>query len=152
MICRTKLATHSSTAGLKTLNRLEQVLARSELVEPGVFEGLTLDADENVICGTMSNVFFINKQSISTPPIDSSGVAGVMREHILNSMAATGRDILIQKVPLSELGNVDEVFVCNSQFGIVPVAACDNMQWGVGEQTRRVMTTMAEAGVAECQT
>ena len=151
-ICRTRLATHSPTAGLKTLNRLEQVLARSELVEPGVFEGLTLDADDNVICGTMSNVFFIKEQSISTPPIDASGVAGVMREHVLNSMAATGRDVLVQNFSQSDLGHVDEVFVCNSQFGIVPVAACDNLHWGVGEMTRQVMTTMAGAGVAECQT
>ncbi|HNP66181.1 MAG TPA: aminotransferase class IV, partial [Woeseiaceae bacterium] len=151
-ICRTRLATYSPTAGLKTLNRLEQVLARSELVELDFFEGLTLDADDDVICGTMSNVFFVKEQSISTPPIDRSGVAGVMREHIVKSLAESGRDVLIQRLPRSDLGNVDEIFVSNSQFGIIPVAACGDFRWGVGKLTRQVMTTMAHAGVRECQT
>lgn len=151
VICDTRLATHSPFAGLKTLNRLEQVLARSELVEHEVFEGLTLDADDNVICGTMSNVFFIKEQRIATPPVDSAGVAGVMREHILNSMAATGTAVVLERLPQSELENVDEVFVCNSQFGILPVVACGNLRWGVGKLTRQVMATMARAGIAECQ-
>ena len=61
-LCQTRLAVSSPTAGLKTLNRLEQVLARSEFVDTGEFEGLTMDADDNIICGTMSNVFFVKNE------------------------------------------------------------------------------------------
>lgn len=150
-VCSTRLAMHSPTAGLKTLNRLEQVLARSELSENKLFEGLTMDADDHLICGTMSNVFFISNKAISTPPIDSCGVAGVMREHVIASLASQGQHVSLEKMPLAELEKVDEVFVSNSQFGVIPVASCDATHWGVGTVTRDVMATMAKAGIIECQ-
>ena len=81
LICKTRLACGSATAGLKTLNRLEQVLARSEFIETDKFEGLTMDADGHIICGTMSNVFFVKDKSISTPPLDQCGVVDVDRLH-----------------------------------------------------------------------
>ncbi len=150
-ICSTRLAMHSPTAGLKTLNRLEQVLARSELSENNLFEGLTMDADDNLICGTMSNVFFVRKQTISTPPIDSCGVAGVMREHLIASLAIQGQRVSLETMPLADLDTVDEVFLSNSQFGVMPVASCDAMRWGVGAVSREIMATMAKAGIVECQ-
>ena len=149
-LCRTRLAVRSPTAGLKTLNRIEQVLARSELTDKKFFEGLTMDADDHVICGTMSNVFFVTGQAISTPPVDDCGVAGVMRAHVLSSLADVGRSVSLEKTKLSELERVDEVFVSNSQFGVIPVAKCNEMHWGVGHVTRDVMSTMARAGIAEC--
>ena len=151
MICQTRLAMHSPTAGLKTLNRIEQVLARSELLDQKLFEGLTMDADGHVICGTMSNVFFVSEQSISTPPVDDCGVAGVMRAHVIASLAEAGQNINIEKLDLVDLDAVDEVFVSNSQFGVLPVASCGTMRWGVGEVTRNVMTCMANAGIDECR-
>ena len=60
VICATRLASGSATAGLKTLNRLEQVLARSELAGTDSFEGLTLDAEDNIICG--NKIIFIAQQ------------------------------------------------------------------------------------------
>ena len=57
--CKTRLAAGSALAGLKTLNRLEQVVARNELAGNDCFEGMTRDADGFVICGTMSNLFAV---------------------------------------------------------------------------------------------
>jgi 4-amino-4-deoxychorismate lyase len=151
--CRTRLAIHSATAGLKTLNRLEQVLARSEFTDTDtdIFEGFTMDAEDNVICGTMSNVFFINKHSISTPPLNRCGVEGVMRRHVITTLGDNGVEVSVKETNLSEFDSVDEVFVSNSQFGILPVKSCDELQWPVGEITQRVMQVLAENGVAECR-
>ena len=150
-LCQTRLASNSPTAGLKTLNRLEQVLARSEFVATGEFEGLTMDADDNIICGTMSNVFFVTNKSVSTPSLDRCGVAGVMRRHVIETLRVQGVDTHIQAVKLADLKNIDEVFVSNSQFGVMPVKSCGDMQWPVGETTKNVMSILANNGVAECR-
>jgi 4-amino-4-deoxychorismate lyase len=151
VICKTRLASDSATAGLKTLNRLEQVLARSEFIETGVFEGLTMDAEDNIICGTMSNVFFVNEKSISTPPLDRCGVEGVMRRHVIETLRQQGTDVAIRPCALSDIEEIDEVFLSNSQFGILPVKSCLHMQWGVGEVTQDVMSLLANNAVPECR-
>jgi len=150
-LCQTRLAVNSPTAGLKTLNRLEQVLARSEFVDTGEFEGLTMDTDDNIICGTMSNVFFVTKNSISTPSLARCGVEGVMRRHVIESLRAQEIDTHIRAVNLVDFKNIDEVFVSNSQFGVIPVRSCADLQWPVGNTTRRVMSILADNGVTECR-
>ena len=150
-LCETRLALGSATAGLKTMNRLEQVLARSEFVDTGEFEGLTMDTDGNIICGTMSNVFFVNDNSIATPSLQRCGVEGVMRRHIIACLKKQGIETRFQTLRLADLGDCDEVFVSNSQFGVMPVRSCTNNQWPVGETTRRVMSILAKNGVIECR-
>ena len=149
--CDTRLSINSATAGLKTLNRLEQVLARSEFVETAVFEGLTMDAEDNIICGTMSNVFGVIGGVIVTPSLHSNGVEGVMRRHIIETLAEYDIDTTIRTVKLSELGTMDEIFLCNSQFGVMPVRRCADKDWPVGAVTRQVMSVLAEHGINECR-
>jgi 4-amino-4-deoxychorismate lyase len=151
LICRTRLAVGSATAGLKTLNRLEQVLARSELTGSKQFEGLTMDADGNIICGTMSNVFFVSGNSISTPPLDRCGVAGVMRRHVIETLRANDQPVDVAAMPESQLQSIDEVFVSNSQFGVIPVARCNKLDLGVGAVTKATMAMLAANGISECQ-
>jgi len=150
-LCETRLASDSASAGLKTLNRLEQVLARSEFAGSNVFEGFTMDADNNIICGTMSNVFFVNNKTISTPPLDRCGVEGVMRRHVIETLRERGIDTTIRASKWTELENVDEVFLSNSQFGVMPVRSCRNLRWPVGKVTQQVMSNIANSGVAECR-
>ena len=150
VLCDTRLALYSATAGCKTLNRLEQVLARSEVVAQGAFEGLTLDAEGRVICGTMSNVFTITKSSIATPSLERCGVAGVMRRHVMTVLQQHDRAVAASDISASDLLDADEVFLCNSQFGVIPVRRCGDRVWPEHPETRFVMSVMAEAGVAEC--
>jgi len=150
-LCKTRLGINSALSGLKTLNRLEQVLARSEIADSDVFEGLTLDADDNIICGTMSNVFIVSKQSVSTPSLNRCGVEGVMRRHVLESLAGHGIIAETRTIPMTELREADEVFVSNSQFGILPVRRCTTTDWTSFQVTRNVMNILAESGIAECR-
>ena len=151
MLCQNRLAGNSGFAGLKTLNRLEQVMARSEVSEAGLFEGLTMDAASNIICGTMSNVFFVRDNLLSTPPLDSCGVEGVMRRHVIDCLQRQGIETKIQHTTVSELENSDEVFLSNSQFGVMPVKRCETFAWPVGDVTRATMAAVAENGVQECR-
>lgn len=150
VICATRLATGSATSGLKTLNRLEQVLGRNECLAANVFEGFMLDAAGRVICGTMSNVFIVSDSSIISPSLDRCGVAGVMRGLLLRTLAARGIAVTVADVSIDEFFNSDEIFLTNSQFGAVPVRCCDKQRWRVGNVTRQCQSLLAEAGIEEC--
>jgi len=150
ILCDTRLATNSVTAGLKTLNRLEQVLARSECVVAGTFEGITLDADDRLICGTMSNVFIVSNESIVTPSLERCGVEGVMRRHTIATLRKYGITVNIRDMSEMELSDSDEVFLTNSQFGVLPVRSYRGKVWHSHPVTRRLMAMMADNGISEC--
>ena len=151
MLCETRLAVGSPVAGLKTLNRIEQVLAKSECLSTGAFEGLTLDADERLICGTMSNVFVVRNKMIATPAVVRCGVAGTMRQFVLDLLEKQGTDVEVCDLVWDDLVAADEVFITNSQMGLLPVHRCGDQRWGVGGITRDVMKLLADNGIAECR-
>ena len=150
MVCETPLAGPSVLAGLKTLNRLEQVLGRSECVAANTFEGLMVDADERVICGTMSNVFIVIGHTLVTPALTRCGVAGVMRRLVLDSFAANDQAVVVRDVALAEVRQSDEVFLSNSQFGVVPLRRIEDRQLSPGRSTRACQRLLAAQGVQEC--
>ncbi len=149
-LCETRLAVSSATAGIKTLNRLEQVIGRSEALAAGAFEGLMLDADGRVICGTMSNVFIVSDKSLKTPSLERNGVAGVMRRLMLESLDSSGMDIEVRDIDVDEFRTCDEVFLTNSQFGLLPVRECGQHEFEAGSVTRNCQALLADAGIAEC--
>lgn len=150
ILCATRLAVHSATVGLKSLNRIEQVLGRSECVTDDAFEGLMLDAEERLICGTMSNVFIAVDSTIVTPSLDRCGVEGVMRSFAIRALAAEGIEVTVRDVALEEFRGCDEVFLTNSQFGALPVRQCDGRSLVPGRLTREVIATLARNDILEC--
>jgi len=149
-VCQTRLAIQPALAGIKSLNRLEQVLARAEWDDPSVFEGLMLDTDDRLICGTMSNVFLCSGNSIVTPAITRCGIAGVMRRQVLAELEKAGRTVDVRDVEIAELMNADEVFISNSQFGIVPVDRVNAARFAQRDVSREVMGLLSSIGVEEC--
>lgn len=150
-LCTTRLGIQPLLAGIKTLNRLEQVLARAEWNEVNIFEGLMLDTDGRLICGTMSNVFIIKETVLITPAITRCGVSGIMRRHLVNQLQEkAGVQCDIRDVAGDELAEADEVFISNSQFGVLPMRACNSIQWDIGPLTRRAQAIAAATGVPEC--
>ncbi|MDJ0709698.1 MAG: aminodeoxychorismate lyase [Woeseiaceae bacterium] len=152
ILCETRLAVGSPTAGLKTLNRLEQVLARSECLPTGAFEGLTLDAEGRLVCGTMSNVFIVRDNLIRTPSLERCGVDGTMRRYLFTLLEANDMECEVGTLTEADLNDADEVFLTNSQMGAIPVNRCGNLNWSVGPVTREVLTLLADNGVLECRT
>jgi 4-amino-4-deoxychorismate lyase len=144
--CDTRLAVGSPFAGLKTLNRLEQVLARSELRQTDALEGFTFDVENRLICGTMSNVFLVRDNAVATPALQRCGVEGVMRQLVLD----LAPDIEVGDLVLADLQAADEVFITNSQIGLVPVSRCGDHSWPVGPVTLATMRKLADQGIEEC--
>jgi 4-amino-4-deoxychorismate lyase len=137
-LCKTRLAQNPQLAGIKHLNRLEQVLARQELPE-NFQEGLVCDFDHFVIEGTMSNVFMVKNKTLFTPSLDLCGVEGIQRENILMLAKQQGIPFHIKNIDLEEIQQADELFLTNSIIGIWPVKKFENKQWKVGAITRQLM-------------
>jgi len=142
--CRTRLADNPLLAGIKHLNRLEQVLARNEWQDPSVPEGLLQDSAGNVIEGTMSNLFLVSAGRLLTPDLSRCGVAGVMRAELLARAADAGIEVQIADISRQQLDHADELFVTNSVIGVWPVRAVGQQRYQVGELTRELARLVAE--------
>jgi 4-amino-4-deoxychorismate lyase len=144
-ICTTRLGENPALAGLKHLNRLEQVLARAEWND-GPAEGLMLDAGGRVVEGTMTNLFASPAEGrLVTPDLSRSGVAGVTRRHILARAKAEGVQVEVRDMNLDELLANREIFMCNSIAGVWPVCRIGTQRYAVGSLARRAQAWAEEA-------
>lgn len=119
--CQHPISVNTKLTGLKHLNRLDQVLARSEWDDISISEGLMFTEQGQLIEGTMSNVFLIKGEQLLTPALEQAGIHGVMRATILKLCEKL--DLRCTQTALTEadLIDADAVFVCNSLIGIWPV-------------------------------
>ncbi|MDZ5602192.1 aminodeoxychorismate lyase [Pseudomonas sp. RP23018S] len=136
--CQTRLAEQPLLAGLKHLNRLEQVLARAEWQDAEHVEGLVRDTQGRVVEGVYSNLFLVRHDQLITPDLSRCGVAGVMRAALMEQAGVLGIAVTVRDVLIEELQQADEVFVCNSVYGIWPVRALGTLNWSPGPLTRKL--------------
>lgn len=137
--CNTRLSTNPALAGIKHLNRLEQVLARSEWNDPGIAEGLMLDASGFVIEGTMSNLFIVRDGILITPDLSGCGVEGIMRSIVIETASSMGVTHRILQITPQEISEADEIFICNSLIGIWPVCQLDQHSCIIGKITNQLV-------------
>jgi 4-amino-4-deoxychorismate lyase len=146
-VCRTRLALSEQFAGMKHLNRIEQVMAAAELRGSSVDEGLMLAMDGRLVCATSANLFLVRSGRLLTPMIRDCGVAGVMRQVVLRAADELGMPIVIGDLEIGDLADADEVFLTNAVRGIRPVFAVPGIgRYETGEVTQRLCAQL----VAEC--
>lgn len=148
--CVTSIGCSPATAGLKTLGRLEQVLARAEWQNASIKEGLMSTADGFVVCGTMSNLFLVHDGTLMMPSLENCGINGVMRRVVLDSAKRIGLPWCIEEIPRDAVNDADELFVTNSLIGIWPIRRIDAKTYPIGPVTRTLMRELVIAGVSEC--
>lgn len=125
-LCNLRLAHQPRLAGVKHLNRLENVLAAAECqtaeCQPGeIAEGLLLDTADNLVEGTRSNLFLIKNGTLYTPDLSLCGVAGLQRERVMNWATQHDVECKITNLKIEDLLAADEVFLVNSVIGLWPV-------------------------------
>ncbi|MGO4700375.1 aminodeoxychorismate lyase [Dyella sp. 2RAB6] len=130
-LCELRLAEQPLLAGIKHLNRLEQVLARAEWDDPSIADGLLLDGAGRVISSTMANLFAVIGGVLVTPSLDRCGVAGVARAEVL-----AAREVQVRELALDELLHASEWFLSSSVRGIVPVRSMAGTVYVPGPVTR----------------
>tara|TARA_R110002050_G_scaffold1244_4_gene8624 strand:+ start:58563 stop:59381 length:819 start_codon:yes stop_codon:yes gene_type:complete len=143
--CVHTLSENVALAGIKHLNRLDQVLARNEWHEPEIAEGIMLDYVGNVIEGTMSNVFIVTAGKLFTPMVDKSGVAGVMRAKIISLANDLSLSVSETSIHLDEFLAADEIFISNSVIGIWPVSEIENRFYSAGAITLTLQKALQQA-------
>ena len=141
--CDTRLGLNPALAGIKHLNRLEQILARAEWTDPAIQEGIMLDINGHVIEGTMSNLFYVKNHTLYTSVLTFAGVAGIIRGILMAISSIQGISAIEHTFTQDELLSADEVFVCNSIAGIWPVRQIARTCFPVGEVTRQLQTCLA---------
>lgn len=130
--CETRLARNARLAGIKHLNRLEQVLAQAEWDDGSIAEGLMLDTEGEVVCATASNVFVVRDSVVLTPDLRFAGVRGIMRLQVLRAARQAG--VVVSEEPLwpQDIESASEVFVTNAVRGIRSAVALGSLQWRAG--------------------
>jgi 4-amino-4-deoxychorismate lyase len=136
--CHLVLAQQPKLAGAKTLNRLENVLARSEWDDPEVREGLLADAEGRLIGGTRSNVFIVHEGRVYTPELTRCGVIGAQRERVREMLR--GQGVHCEEAPLrwTDVAAADEIFLTNSVIGVWPIRQVDERVYAPGPIAARV--------------
>lgn len=119
------LGVNPRLAGLKHLNRLEQVLAQIECRQAGLDEVLMRSSHGELIGGSMSNLFLVDAQGVSTPALEDCGVAGVVRERILEAGPRAGIAVRVRAIAADELTRVREAFVTNVRWEIRSITELD---------------------------
>lgn len=144
IFCQTRLGINPLLAGIKHLNRLEQIMARNEWQQPEIQEGIMLDVNDYVIEGTMTNLFYSKGKTLYTAPVQSSGVAGIMRSVIIALARANNLPLIEQYYRKEDLLAADELFISNSIIGIWPVKQVENHHFAVGKTTQQLLAWLAE--------
>ncbi|MFZ2542053.1 MAG: aminodeoxychorismate lyase [Gallionella sp.] len=128
-LCQLRLGQQPRLAGIKHLNRLENVLAASEWNDAGIGEGLLMDVDGNVVEGTRSNLFMVAQGKLITPDLSRCGVAGVQRDRVMAWARQHDMPLQVRDVSLDELLHASEVFVVNSIIGLWSVHELEQNHW-----------------------
>jgi 4-amino-4-deoxychorismate lyase len=143
-ICETRLAHQPKLAGIKHLNRLENVLARMEWKDPILAEGIMLDMDENVIECTSANIFARFGDVLITPNLNQCGIAGITRQRILELAHTQSLKTKIEIFNLEKLLSADEMIICNSLYGAWQARQLLNKTWvkqDLAANLRKALTT-----------
>jgi len=126
LTCQHRLSENSVLAGIKHLNRLDQVLASTEL-DDSVAEGLMLDQHGRVIEGTKSNILLFNNNEIISPITTLCGVDGVARSFIFDNLSSLGVKGRFEHIEPSQLFEFDGIAIVNSVLGVWPVRNLDGV-------------------------
>lgn len=131
-----RLSVNPQLAGIKHLNRIEQVLIRHQLDSNHAEEALVLDYAGHIIeCGS-ANIFWRIGGKMFTPELTHCGVNGIMRRYLISVLEKQGHTVECLRVEKKALANADEVFVCNALMPVVPVTQIDQQTYQIGELTQ----------------
>ncbi|NNM81630.1 MAG: aminodeoxychorismate lyase [Burkholderiales bacterium] len=136
-LCDLRLSHQPRLAGIKHLNRLENVLARSEWRDPGISEGILLDLEGNVIEGTMSSLFFFRNGRLHAPDLSRCGVSGVQRKRVLEIGRRNGIETVTGHFGIELLMDADEIFLVNSVIGLWQVRRFEGIDWDKGQMSAK---------------
>lgn len=140
-LCDHRLSEQPALAGIKHLNRLDQVLAARELADSP--EGLMLDQHNHVVEGTKSNLVVFSGEKIVTPEIVNCGIRGTLLSALLAGEVASLK-LHERPITLDDIYSADGLAMINSVFGVWPVSQFEQAEYSISSQCRKLMTAVQE--------
>lgn len=113
---------------IKSLNFLNNILAKIEANKKGAYEALMLNYRGYIAEGTITNIFFIKEGILCTPSVDVGILDGITRRIILDSAIELGIQVREGHFRENELFRADEVFISNTTLEVMPVSLIDNIK------------------------
>ncbi len=142
IICETPVSINPVLAGIKHLNRLDNVLARNEWKTADIAEGFMFDSAGHIIEGTMSNVFCVLGNELYTPLLELCGVEGVMRQQVIKMANELNITVNIVDISKQNFLQMDALFITNSLIGIWPVKTLDDIQFQPCEMIKQLQNIL----------
>ncbi|MCW2485533.1 aminodeoxychorismate lyase [Candidatus Symbiopectobacterium sp. NZEC127] len=113
-------------AGIKHLNRLEQILIRQEMDAQAVDDVVVLDTEGYLVECCAANLFWRKGCQVFTPDLSAAGVSGVARQQVMTRLAhCPDYQLQVVREPVTTLADADEVLVCNALMPVLPVNQID---------------------------
>ena len=143
-LCTHRLSQNPTLAGIKHLNRLDQVLARAEWDNDDIAEGVMRAQDGQIVCGTMSNLFIERDGRLETSEISGAGVAGVVRRLLLDEARRLGTPIRVRRLETADLSTADALYLTNALIGVRRVSAFCDVEFDLGLRDHPLMVWARE--------
>lgn len=128
-----RLGRNPMLAGIKHLNRLEQVLIRAHLEQSDADEALVLDSEGVITECCAANLLWRKGADVFTPGMEQAGVDGIMRQFCLQHLARSRFRVVEVNASLDALSSADEVVICNALMPVVPVCTYGEQRWSSRE-------------------
>ena len=142
--CATLASEQPALAGVKHLNRLDNVLARSEWNDAAIAEGLMCDVRGQVVSGTASNVFIAEKGRLVTPALDRCGIEGVQRARVIELSRRVCAGCTVEPISRERLLAAEQVYLVNSVIGAWWVGALEDRTWDRSPLTPRLLEALRQ--------
>ena len=123
---------------IKSLNFLNNILAKIEAKERGAYESVMLNAEGFIAEGTVCNIFFVKDNILCTPSVDAGVLDGITRELVIDLATEAGMQVSQGYFLPEDLFNASEVFFTNTTSEVMPVSQLEDVTYTVGDVARRL--------------
>jgi branched-chain amino acid aminotransferase len=123
---------------IKSLNFLNNILARIEAKERGAYEAVMLNAEGMLSEGTVCNIFFVRDNILCTPSVDTGVLDGITRELVIDLAKETGMQVREGNFLPEDLFSASEVFFTNTTSEVMPVSQVEDVNYAVGDVAKRL--------------
>lgn len=129
---------------IKSLNYLNNILAKIEAIHAGVEEAIMLNASGYVAECTGDNIFIVKRSRLLTPPISAGALRGITRQAILDLAKKANIPFAEETLTRHDLFNADECFLTGTAAEIMPVVKIDRRPIGFGEPGKMTLKLLAD--------
>ena len=126
----------------KTLNYLDNIIAKKEAQNNKFDDALFLNSKNNVCCASTSNIYYLQNGKFYTPPLNDGVLNGIIREKLIAK-----KKVAVKSITLNNLRNCKEIFVTNSIFGVRPVLKIGKSVYSTGQKTIEIKEFLQELGM-----